>query len=97
MIAAIVFEFPLGWLLSLPLAAILTLSVLRQRQSGLGLQRIIALCALRSLPLFALLFLVARPVWIAREPPASAARSAVLLLDRSESMSLQDRDADRWE
>ena len=89
MTAAIVFEFPLGWLLSLPLAAILTLSILRQRQSGLGFHRIIVLCALRSLPLLALLFLVSRPVWVAREPPASAARSAVLLLDRSESMKKQ--------
>ena len=84
MTAAIVFEFPLGWLLSLPLAAILTLSILRQRQSGLGFHRIIVLCALRSLPLLALLFLVSRPVWIVREPPASAARSAVLLLELDE-------------
>ncbi len=97
MTAAIVFEFPLGWLLSLPLAAILIISILRQRQSGLGLPRIMALSGLRSLPLLALIFLVCRPVWIAREPPASASRSAVLLLDRSESMSLQDRDGSRYQ
>src|SRR5882724_2435380 len=97
MIGSVVFEFPLGWLLSLPLAAVLALSAWRQQQSGLGCRRVIVLSALRALPLLILLLLVSRPVWIAREPPASAARSVVLLMDRSESMSLQERDASRYQ
>jgi len=97
MTAAIVFEFPRGWLFGLPLAALLALAAWRQHQSGLGFRRIIALSALRFLPLLSLLFLIARPVWIAREPPASAARSVVLLMDRSESMSLQEHDASRYQ
>ena len=97
MTATILFEFPLGWLLAVPAAAGLAFAAWRQNQRGLARPRILALLALRALPLLLLLFLVARPVWSARQPPASAARSVVLLMDRSESMSLEDRDGTRYQ
>ena len=60
---------------------------------GLSGSRILALSALRALALLVLVFLAARPVWMTREPPAAATRSVVVLMDRSESMSLEERDA----
>ena len=97
MIAAIVFEFPPGWLFGLPLGAGLAFAIWRQRRRGLALSRILGLGALRAVVLLVLVFLAARPVWLTREPPASASRSVMLLLDRSESMSLEERDATRYQ
>src|SRR5438552_10238935 len=97
MTAAILFEFPLGFLLGLPLAAGLAFAVWRQHKRGLEKKRILALTALRAAALLALVFLAARPVWLAKEPPAPAARSVVLLVDRSESMSLEEHDASRFQ
>ena len=59
--------------------------------------RIAALVAVRGLALLVLVFLAARPIWITREPPASATRSVVVLMDRSESMSLEGRDSSRYQ
>ena len=36
-------------------------------------------------------------MWIAKEPPAPASRSVMLLMDRSESMSLEEQDATRYQ
>jgi len=97
MYAAMVFEFPLGWLLGLPVAGLLAFSAWRHHQRGLAKSRIAALSACRGAALLLLLFLAARPVWINREPPAAASRSVALLVDRSESMSLEDHDSSRYE
>jgi uncharacterized membrane protein len=97
MTAAITFEFPQGWLIALPLAAILAYAAWRQYRLGLGALRISALAALRSVALAVLVFLATRPVWVAREPPAAATRHVAVLLDRSESMSLQERDLSRYQ
>jgi uncharacterized membrane protein len=97
MIAAIAFEFPLGWLLVLPLGLALAFAIWRQRRAGVAASRIARLGALRVLALLVLVFLAARPIWITREPPASATRSVVLLMDRSESMSLEERDTTRYQ
>src|SRR5262245_53302993 len=97
MIAAIAFEFPLGLLLGLPMALALALAVWRQQRHGLAPKRIIATSALRGVALFALVFLAGRPVWVAKEPPGSAARSVVLLMDRSESMALEEPDSSRFQ
>jgi uncharacterized membrane protein len=59
--------------------------------------RIAKLGALRAMALLVLVFLAARPIWMTREPPASATRSVMLLMDRSESMSLEERDATRYQ
>ena len=96
MTATLLFEFPPGWLLTIPLAAALAFVLWRQRKHGLPRYRVLLLTSLRAVALFLLVFLAARPVWLTREPPASAARSVALLMDRSESMSLQDRDGSRY-
>jgi len=97
MSATIHFEFPLGWLFGLPLFAALGLEIWSQRRRGLPKSRIACLSSLRAVVLLILVFLAARPIWIAKEPPAAASRSVVLLLDRSESMSLEERDTTRYQ
>src|SRR5205823_5084811 len=97
MIARIVFESPLGLLLALPLPLLLALSIWRQHQRGLARAQIITASGLRAIALIALVLLAARPVWVAKEPPGGAARSVVLLMDQSESMALEERDASRYQ
>ncbi len=97
MTAAIVFEYPPGWLFALPLGAVLAFALWRQRRRGLAAARLAALGGLRGIALLVLVFLAARPVWMSREPAAAAARSVMLLMDRSESMSLEERDASRYQ
>jgi uncharacterized membrane protein len=97
MIAVIIFEFPLGWLFVLPLGAALGFTMWRQRRAGVSASRIARLGALRVIALLVLVFLAARPIWMTQEPPASATRSVMLLMDRSESMSLEERDISRYQ
>lgn len=97
MTGAIIFEFPMGWFIGLPLAAALAFAVVRQSKRGLYRSRVFALSALRAAALLAVTFLAARPVWIAKEPAASATRSVVLLMDRSQSMSLEEPDVSRYQ
>jgi uncharacterized membrane protein len=97
MIAVIIFEFPLGWLFALPLGVALAFAIWRQHRRGLATSRIAGLGALRVIALLVLVFLAARPVWMSREPPAPATRSVMLLMDRSESMSLEERDTSRYQ
>src|SRR2546421_5307415 len=98
MTASIVFDFPLAWQIGLPVATIaLTVATWSRIRRGLAWSRLLALGALRAVALFALVFLAARPVWLAKEPPASAVRSVVLLMDRSESMSLEEQDTTRYQ
>ncbi len=98
MTGAITFDFPLGWQVGLPAAAVLlALAAWSQQRRGLHRRRILTLGALRATVLLLLVFLAARPIWIAKEPPASAARSVALLMDKSESMSIQDRDRSRYQ
>src|SRR5436309_1349840 len=98
MIAAIHFDFPPGWQAGLPLALLaLALAAWRQCRRGLNTLRATSLLLLRGVPLLALVFLAARPVWMAREPPATAARPVLLLMDRSESMSLEETDRTRYQ
>lgn len=98
MIGSIVFDFPLGWQIGLPVAiiAVLVASWSRSRR-GLRFSQVLALGGLRALALLLIVFLVSRPVWIAKEPPASASRSVMILLDRSESMSLEEPDVSRFQ
>jgi uncharacterized membrane protein len=96
-IAAIAFEWPLGWLFILPVGVLLAFAAGRQQKQGLTSRRAILLGCLRGIALLLLVFLVARPVWVVREPPSSAARSVAVLMDRSESMSLQDHEVSRYE
>src|SRR5947208_10654627 len=98
MIAAIHFDFPLGWQAGLSLVlAVLALAAWRQRRGGFNGSRIATLTALRGIPLLAVVFLAARPFWTAKEPPATALRPVLLLVDRSESMSLEENDRTRYQ
>ena len=97
MIAAIHFEYPFGWLWAIPLGVVLCLAVLGQGRRGVPRFRILALTCLRLAAMLPLLVLLARPVWIAKEPPAAASRAVALLVDRSESMSLEDLDVSRYQ
>src|SRR6266404_3874545 len=94
--ATVVFELPAAAFLLLPLLAALALAAWRQNRHELKRSQLIALLALRGIVLLILGILVARPIWIAREPPAAASRSVMLLMDRSESMSLEEGDTSRY-
>jgi len=97
MTSTIAFDFPLGWQIGLPVAiTVVTLAVWWQRRQGLKRGPLIALAALRAVALLALIFLAARPVWIAKEPPQTSKRSVVLLVDKSESMSLEEGEKTRY-
>jgi hypothetical protein len=97
MSAAVLFEYPAAGLCALPLAFALAFAVWRQRRRGLASGRIAALAVLRGIALLVLVFLVTRPVWLTREPVASATRPVMVLMDRSESMSLEERDMNRYQ
>src|ERR1051325_685649 len=98
MTAAITFDFPQAWQLGLPLAALaLALTLWLRKRRGLSGRQSLVLTSLRALVLLVLVLLAARPIWIAKEPPAAASRSVVLLVDRSESMSLEEHDATRYQ
>ncbi len=97
MTAAIFFEFPPGWWLATPLGLAVLFLAWRQHRAGIKSSRVLTLAALRAVPLLILIFLAARPIWITREPPATRARSVALLVDRSESMSLQEHDVSRYQ
>ena len=97
MIAGIIFEFPAAWFCLVPLAAAIGFAAWSQARHGLGGFRVLALALLRVMALLPLVFLVARPVWAAKEPPAAASRSVALLLDKSESMSLEEHGSSRYQ
>jgi hypothetical protein len=98
MIAAIAFDFPRALQIGLPVAALLlAFAFWRHRRRGLEWKRVAGLLALRAVVLLVLVFLAARPVWETKEPPSSAARSVMLLVDRSESMSLTEHDSTRYQ
>jgi hypothetical protein len=96
-IAAIRFELPWAWWLLVPLAAILVFSIGRQHQRGVSAQRLLVLNGLRFAALLALVGLIARPVQVAKTPAATAARPVTLLVDRSESMSLEEGSGTRYQ
>ena len=97
MICAITFDFPQGWFLAVPALLGVAFALWRQNKAGLRKSRLAALAGLRLLVLALLVFLAARPVWIAKEPPAAASRAAVVLMDRSESMSLEENQVSRYQ
>jgi uncharacterized membrane protein len=97
MTATLAFQFPLGWLIAFPLAMALIFAAWRQHKRGSPKARILTSTALRGVAGLALVFLAARPVWVAKEPPGAAHRSVVLLMDRSESMSIEDQDTSRYQ
>jgi hypothetical protein len=98
MIAGISFDFPPGWQIGLPVViTAVTLAAWWQKRQGVERKPLIVLASLRTVALLALIFLAARPVWIVKEPPQTSRRSVVLLLDKSESMSLAEGDRTRYQ
>lgn len=93
----IAFEFPLAWTFGLPLFGLLVLAAWRQRRRGLAPARVASLLALRLGCILALLFLIARPVRAHRSAASGGLRPVIVMLDRSESMSLKDPDTTRYE
>jgi uncharacterized membrane protein len=94
----LIFDLPLGWQIGLPLVAlVLGLSAWSQWRRTESAARVAVLTALRAAVLLPLVFLVARPVWVAREAARSAHPKVTLLMDRSESMSLAEHGQSRYE
>src|SRR5512133_3661569 len=97
MTGTIVFDFPLGWLAGVPVGALWVWSLWRGYRRATPWPRLSVLGLLRLVPLAALVFLAAKPAWVTQEPRASASRGLVMLMDRSESMSLQEQGGTRDE
>src|SRR5580765_4503694 len=97
MLASLQFDFPWAFLAVFAIAAILFLSFLHFRKRGFKNSQTAVLLSLRAVPFLALLFLAARPNWFTKEPPDSASRSVVLLMDRSESMALEENNSTRYQ
>jgi hypothetical protein len=96
-IAAVVFQKPIALAVGLPLVIGLLACALwlhwRRRTPG---THIAILCSLRSLALIGLVLLLARPVWVARGTLDGQRRPIAVLVDRSESMSLEEGHETRY-
>ncbi len=98
MTASILFTFPAGWQIGLPLSLILTgWIIFRLHPHGLSRLRIATLALLRGLLFVLLSLLIARPVQIEREPPSPSTPRVAILLDRSESMSVEEAGTSRYQ
>ena len=85
------YEFPLAlWLGPLLVIGVLFLLARAQLRRGIRRGRVVALTVLRGMALLTLAFLAARPTWVVSEEPAAERKLVVLLLDRSESMTLEE-------
>jgi uncharacterized membrane protein len=94
----LVFENPLSWYVGLPIAAAaVVLSIRSLHRSGRRRRETAVLAALRGLVLLALVCLVARPVLVDSEEEETRSNRIVLLVDRSESMSLRHAGKSRYE
>jgi len=97
MTGVITFEFPLAWQIGLPVSALaVAVSFWVKKRRNFAISRISMLAILRAIALLILVFLASRPIWTAREPRATASRSVVVLVDKSESMSLEERNTTRY-
>jgi uncharacterized membrane protein len=93
----IVFEFPAGWQAGLPVAAlVLGCMAWWQWRRGMPPGRILSFAVLRAVVLGILVILIARPVRLAHEPLAGSARPVTVLVDCSESMSLDEPEGSRY-
>ncbi len=83
------FEYPLAWLVGLPMAAAAVgLMMWSLRRQGQAWRRVGMLAVLRAVALLLLLVLAARPALVESDEESHNRNEIVLLLDRSESMSL---------
>lgn len=87
----IAFEFPVALLIGAVFTVAVVVQIVRgYRRQSLPTCRIASLATLRLVALALITALVARPVSVEPEQAANARDSVVLLIDRSESMSLED-------
>ncbi len=94
----IYFDYPLGWQVGLPLVtALLAIYIVWLRRKERRYTRVIVLGLLRTIVMLSLVLFIARPVKVIREKPKAGKSSVVLLLDRSQSMSLQENGKSRYE
>lgn len=93
------FDFHPAWQIGLPLVvAALAFSAWSLLRRGCARARTCGLTALRGVALGALIFLACRPTWVSKDDPSkNASRSVVLLMDRSESMSVEEGDRTRYQ
>src|SRR5688572_8161215 len=96
--ATIAFDFPLAGAVGLPLVImVLSLALWGHRRRGLARPRMVSLIGLRAVALVVLVFMAARPVWVKKDEAFKASKTVVLLLDRSESMSLEEGQRTRYQ
>src|SRR5579863_8641073 len=95
--AAIVFQLPVVWAGFLPLALLISSAAWRQRRRGFSWLRVLALALLRGTTFLALIFLAARPVRVGKQSASAAGRPVMVLVDRSESMSLKEGESSRYQ
>ncbi len=88
---------PQAWQTGVPLGLLLLLlSGWSHWRQGVKPWRMAMLLSLRGLALATLVLLLARPTLVTREKPVTANRNVMLLMDRSESMGLEEGDSTRY-
>ncbi len=94
----LVFDLPLAGWVGLPLVLLVAgLLLWSRKRGGQSWPRIAATVGLRTAALLLLVGLAARPVWVARETASAGHRPVAILVDRSESMSLEEGGKTRYE
>lgn len=85
------FDLPAAWQFGLPVAGlVLAFGAWGLHRRGLSPARTALLTLLRAGALLVLVLLLSRPAWVEPAPPANPNRTVVVLVDRSESMSLEE-------
>src|SRR5829696_715723 len=96
-IAAVVFQKPVALAVGVPMAlALIGWAAWLLRRRGISAGRIAVLYLLRGVAMVGLVLLLARPVWVARDRLEGQRRPVAVLLDRSESMSLEEGHETRY-
>lgn len=94
---SITFDFPLALPIGLALTfVLLAWSIWNFRKRGLSKTRILGLSLLRAATFLFLVFLAARPVWIEKQREQKERKNVLLLVDKSESMSLEENGETRY-
>jgi uncharacterized membrane protein len=93
----LVFEHSAVWMIGLPVALGLTLAAAwSQWRQARPKKQLALLAVLRGAVLTALVLLAARPVYVDQEKEGRKSNQVVLLVDRSESMSLKEGGRSRY-
>lgn len=96
-LAVILFEEPLALAIGLPIAVVLLgATVWAHRRRGVPTSQIVALSSLRGVTLIGLVLLLGRPVSLTRDKVEGQPRGVALLMDRSESMSVEEGQETRY-